>query len=221
MKTRDLLLTLTGAFVIVGCGGGGSSDTASAPTQETADTAQDTSVSNDSSGSAGVTIITPKPYPAPVITDDDKEAYLNAINDFRAAGQDCGSEGYFSATTALTWNDALYKASYEHSNDMAEHQNMTHSGSGLESDWTGIEYAKESTSQERIENNDYMNWKAIGENVAYGQDDLNAVMDAWIKSSGHCKSIMNPDFAEVGMSFVEDAGSTPQKYWTQNFGSSF
>lgn len=217
MKTRDLLLTLTGAFVIVGCSGGGSSDT----TSTTADTTQDTSVSSDATGATSATITTANPYPAPVITDDDKEAYLKAINDFRAAGQDCGSEGYFSATTALTWNDALYTASYEHSNDMAEHQNMTHDGSGLESDWTGIEYAKESTSQERIENNDYMNWNTIGENVAYGQDDLNTVMAAWIESPGHCKSIMNPNFAEVGMSFVEDTGSTPQKYWTQNFGSSF
>ena len=220
MKTRDLLLALTGAFVIVGCSGG-SSDTTSATTQATADTAQDTSVSGDTTGSKSITITTANPYPAPVITEDEKEAYLKAINDFRAAGQDCGSEGYFSATTALTWNDALYTASYEHSNDMAEHTTMTHDGSGLESDWTGIEYAKKSTSQERIENNDYMNWKTIGENVAYGQEDLASVMDAWISSPGHCKSIMNPDFIEVGMSYVEDAGSTPQKYWTQNFGSSF
>lgn len=211
MNIKYTILALSSALLLIGCGsGGGSTETTSPAPSETA---------SGGTSSGSVTITDPNPYPADVILDDTKEAFLKAVNDVRSQGYDCGSEGRFDPTTALIWSDALYGAAFEHSNDMAEQQDMEHKGSGMESDWTGIAYGKQSSSQERMENNGYQNWTHIGENVAYGQKDLSTVMDAWMKSDGHCKNIMNPNFSEIGMAFVEDTGTASQKYWTQNFGS--
>lgn len=211
MEIKHSILAILSALLIVGCGagGGGGSDNAAAST--------DTASGGSNATPTGIT--NPNPYDADVILSDTKEAYLKAVNDLRSRRQDCGSKGTFEATTPLTWSDALYGAAFEHSTDMAEQQHMTHDGSGTESDWTGIAYGKQSTSQERMENNGYQNWSHIGENVAFGQVDTAQVMDDWMKSDGHCKNIMNPNFSEIGMAFVEDAGTPSQKYWTQNFGN--
>jgi hypothetical protein len=40
---------------------------------------------------------------------------------------------------------------------------------------------------------------------------INEVMNGWIKSPGHCKNLMNPQFKEVGV--AED-----HTYWVQDFG---
>ncbi len=211
MKLVHLTALIAGTILVVGCGGGGgSTETASQAANETA---------SGGTTSGSVSITDPNPYPADAILDDTKEAFLKAVNDVRSQGYDCGSEGPFAPTTALIWSDELYGAAFEHSKDMAEQQDMDHKGSGMESDWTGIAYGKQSTSQERMENNGYQNWTHIGENVAFGQVDTAQVMDAWMKSDGHCKNIMNPKFSEIGMAFVEDAGTPSQKYWTQNFGN--
>jgi uncharacterized protein YkwD len=51
----------------------------------------------------------------------------------------------------------------------------------------------------------------VGENIAFGQQDIDAVMDGWLKSEGHCKNLMNGQFKEVGV-------AENHKYWVQDFG---
>lgn len=53
-----------------------------------------------------------------------------------------------------------------------------------------------------------------GENVAAGSETVDEVMDAWLKSAGHCSNIMSSNFTELG---VGEAGH----YWTQVFGRPF
>ncbi|KAG3128849.1 hypothetical protein PI126_g21208 [Phytophthora idaei] len=64
-------------------------------------------------------------------------------------------------------NKKLQSSSQRHSDDMAQNNYMAHDG------------ADGSTMSQRITDAGYK-WGAVGENVAAGQEDVQAVMDAWI-----------------------------------------
>lgn len=51
-----------------------------------------------------------------------------------------------------------------------------------------------------------------GENVARGYETPEDVMAAWMNSTGHRNNILNCDYTEIGVGFVEDG-----YYWTQAF----
>jgi uncharacterized protein YkwD len=50
--------------------------------------------------------------------------------------------------------------------------------------------------------------RAAGENVAMGQPNVGAVMDAWMKSRGHRRNIMDPKFTHFGLA-MRLAGGRP------------
>ena len=154
------------------------------------------------------------------VSDEDKQRFLDAINAARADTQDCGDEGVFDPAPALTWNDELANAAWEHSNDLAQSNTFSHTGSGTASDTTAQEenLGHGSTFRERIEHQGYVNWRTIGENIAAGYADAQDVVDAWIKSPHHCANLMNPKFNEVGMALVVKDGSDYYQYWSQEFG---
>lgn len=156
----------------------------------------------------------------PILNEATIENYLNAINQARTMQQDCGSRGVFPATHTLTWNDKLYKAAYQHSNDLAQSNTFSHSGSGTESDWTGISLGKSSSMVERIEDYEY-EWRSLGENIAAGTNTNTAekVIQQWLDSDGHCANLMNSNFIEIGMAMVKNTNATYTHYWTQNFGT--
>lgn len=54
-----------------------------------------------------------------------------------------------------------------------------------------------------------------GENIARGQADAAAVMDAWMNSPGHRANILNCDFKTLGVGVERGSGGP---WWTQNFG---
>ncbi|MEU1464219.1 CAP domain-containing protein [Streptomyces sp. NPDC005727] len=54
-----------------------------------------------------------------------------------------------------------------------------------------------------------------GENIARGQTDAAAVMDAWMNSPGHRANILNCDFKTLGVGVHLGAGGP---WWTQDFG---
>ncbi|MGY6024393.1 CAP domain-containing protein [Streptomyces spinosirectus] len=54
-----------------------------------------------------------------------------------------------------------------------------------------------------------------GENIARGQADAAAVMDAWMNSPGHRANILNCDFKTLGIGVHFGAGGP---WWTQDFG---
>ncbi len=151
-------------------------------------------------------------------TDTTKQDFLDAVNDARAHDQDCGTEGVFSATTALTWSDELYNAAYEHSKDMAESNTFDHDGSGTATDITATDnnLGRGSYPHERVEYNGYT-YSQTGENIAAGQTTLAQVIAGWIDSDGHCANLMNPKHENLGMSYYKKDGSTYVHYWTQNF----
>ncbi|WP_371502356.1 CAP domain-containing protein [Kitasatospora sp. NBC_00374] len=67
----------------------------------------------------------------------------------------------------------------------------------------------------RIEATGYR-WSSWGENIAYGQADPAAVMDAWMHSPGHRANILNCDFKDIGIG-VNFGAKGP--WWTQVFAS--
>ncbi|MFB8088901.1 CAP domain-containing protein [Streptomyces sp. NPDC055992] len=54
-----------------------------------------------------------------------------------------------------------------------------------------------------------------GENIARGQADAEAVMDAWMNSDGHRANILNCDYKTLGVGVHFGAGGP---WWTQDFG---
>ncbi|NGO08637.1 CAP domain-containing protein [Streptomyces sp. HC44] len=54
-----------------------------------------------------------------------------------------------------------------------------------------------------------------GENIARGQADAAAVMEAWMNSPGHRANILNCDFKTLGVGAHFDTGGP---WWTQDFG---
>ncbi|WP_461030922.1 CAP domain-containing protein, partial [Streptomyces sparsus] len=54
-----------------------------------------------------------------------------------------------------------------------------------------------------------------GENIARGQADAEAVMEAWMQSPGHRANILNCDYKTMGVGAHFEPGGP---WWTQNFG---
>jgi uncharacterized protein YkwD len=100
-------------------------------------------------------------------------------------------------------NSKLATAARLHSQDQAEHNNMSHTGSDGSSPW------------QRSERAGYTN--AIGENVAAGYRTPAAVMDGWMNSDGHRANILNCNAKSIGVGLAYASNGTP--YWTQMFGS--
>jgi uncharacterized protein YkwD len=100
-------------------------------------------------------------------------------------------------------NTKLASAARLHSQDQAEHNNMSHTGSDGSSPW------------QRSERAGYD--RAIGENVAMGYRTPAAVMDGWMNSEGHRANILNCSAKAIGVGLAYASDGSP--YWTQMFGS--
>ncbi|WP_218783085.1 CAP domain-containing protein, partial [Streptomyces sp. BR123] len=102
---------------------------------------------------------------------------------------------------ALTLNAKLTAAAQSHSQDMAAHADMSHTGSDG------------SDPGQRITRAGYT-WSTYGENVAYGYSSPAAVMEGWMNSPGHKRNILDCSFKEIGIGYAQ-----PNHYWTQDFGA--
>ena len=131
-----------------------------------------------------------------------KREFLEDINHLRQQGCNCGGT-YMAPAPPLTWNRSLEIAAMGHANDMAARNYFSHT-------------SKDGRSMEDrivLAGYTFKGFKnfAIGENIAEGQMSIAEVMQGWIKSPGHCKNLMNPQFKEVGVAFDSN-------YWVQDFG---
>lgn len=57
-----------------------------------------------------------------------------------------------------------------------------------------------------------LSFKSAGENIAYGQRTPQAVVNAWMNSSGHRANILNASYTQIGVGYVAEG-----HYWTQMF----
>jgi uncharacterized protein YkwD len=126
----------------------------------------------------------------------NKSQLLQLVNEVRQKGCQCGDTYYYPATK-VTWNTQLELAAYNHSSDMYRNKYFSHtapdgSNGGVRIDRVGYD------------------WMAYGENIGTGYTSEHEVVDAWVKSPGHCKNIMNKAYKEMGVARVGN-------YWTQEF----
>ncbi|WP_030713292.1 CAP domain-containing protein [Streptomyces sp. NRRL F-2580] len=127
------------------------------------------------------------------VNGDAESAVLALVNKERSAAG-CG---------ALTMNAKLSAAARTYSDTMARSGVMSHTG------------PDGSTMTSRVEAAGY-GWSRLGENIARGQADPDAVMKAWMNSSGHRANILNCSFKEIGIGVHKGDGGP---WWTQDFGT--
>ena len=150
-------------------------------------------------------IVLATPQPKPPVLEPAAEAarVLELVNAARAQARKCGRQE-FAPAAPLKSSPLLVAAAAAHARDMAEHAELTHTGSDG------------SQPADRITRAGYT-WRASGENVASGQRNADAVVAAWLESPGHCVNIMEPTFTEMGVAFVQVPDANPGIYWAQSF----
>ena len=102
----------------------------------------------------------------------------------------------------LQLDAGVSKAADMKSKDMRDHHYFDHQSPTYGSPFEMLE-------QQGVE------FKAAGENIAAGQQTAEEVMDGWMNSEGHRANILNPDFTHIGIGYVQ--GGDYGTYWTQLF----
>lgn len=131
-----------------------------------------------------------------------RQEFLNDINKLRARGCTCGTV-YMRPAPPLSWNEALAHSALGHAKDMSNQNYFSHTsldGRTMEDRIRAAGYSPDGFKS-----------YSIGENIAFGPKTIAEVMEGWIKSPGHCKNLMNPEFKEIGVAQYND-------YWVQDFG---
>jgi uncharacterized protein YkwD len=107
---------------------------------------------------------------------------------------------------ALREQSQLERSAQGWTNSMVLHNNFSHGGAF----WNRIAAAG-------------YNWQAAGENIATGFATPQEVVNAWMSSPGHCRNILDPQYASVGTGVsAHPVGSAASNAgtWTQDFGLS-
>ena len=130
---------------------------------------------------------------------------LEQLNAARARARQCGGQA-FAAAPPLSWNAELGVAAEAHSRAMANANFFAHRGRDGR------------TPGDRAELAGY-NGRQIGENLAAGLDASPRVVEGWLASPGHCATLMNPQFRDLGAAYAVDPKSDAGIYWTALFGT--
>jgi uncharacterized protein YkwD len=138
--------------------------------------------------------------PAAVPTVSAQRA-LQLVNDVRARGTRCGSRA-FAPAPPVTLSGTLAGVAYGHATDMAQHNYFEHE------DLAGHSPA------DRVRAVGYRE-KLVGENIAYGPETTEEVVQGWLDSPGHCENIMDPRFAQMGIAAAAGQATRHGLYWVQ------
>lgn len=131
-----------------------------------------------------------------LITGRDKKVMVNLINDARENGVYCGGK-WQKPVDPLKWDETLERASISKSYDMYRKNYFDHISPDGE------------TLKDRLNKLKY-DWRAMGENLAKGPSTVEQTVGTWLKSEGHCRNIMKPEFTHFG-------AAQYGIYWTQVF----
>ncbi|MBP3040063.1 CAP domain-containing protein [Bacillaceae bacterium Marseille-Q3522] len=97
----------------------------------------------------------------------------------------------------LKWDDKTAEVAYLHSKDMFESEEFSH---------TSEKYGELSDRLDAAQ----VYYEVAGENIAANYVDAPAVVEGWLNSEGHRKTILNEEFSHIGVGVF-------QKHYTQNF----
>jgi uncharacterized protein YkwD len=126
---------------------------------------------------------------------------LQLVNEVRARGARCGERSFASAPP-VKLSGTLARVAFGHADDMARHNYFEHQ------DLAGHSPA------ERVRAVGYPE-KLVGENIAYGPQTAEEVVQGWLDSPGHCENIMDPRFAEMGIAYAAGKSSKRGLFWVQ------
>jgi uncharacterized protein YkwD len=137
-----------------------------------------------------------------------EDEVLEIVNQMRAQGADCGSQGSFAPAGPLTTDPALRCAARLHSVDMHVRNFFDHDN------LDGVD------PFQRMETAGFVG-SYMGENIAYGPGEPADVMDLWMDSDGHCANIMKPNYTLLGVGYHPGSSERGGRkhFWTQNFGA--
>jgi uncharacterized protein YkwD len=120
---------------------------------------------------------------------------LRLVNQARSRGARCGDKTY-APTSALVANVTLSCVARRYAKTMNDGDFFDHTGLDGTSPFDRMRAAG-------------LSFRGAAENIAVGQEDPDAVMQAWLDSPGHCNNLMG-SYGEIGVGFY-------QGYWVQNF----
>jgi uncharacterized protein YkwD len=126
---------------------------------------------------------------------------LDLVNQARARGVRCGGRPYAPAP-ALSLSGTLDGVAFGHAADMAVHNYFEHQ------DLTGASPA------DRVRAVGFKE-KLVGENIAYGPQTVEEVVQGWLDSPDHCENIMDPRFAQMGIAEAPGRVGRRGLYWVQ------
>lgn len=126
---------------------------------------------------------------------------LQLVNDVRSRGARCGARS-FGPAPPLKLSGTLAGVAFGHAADMAAHDYFEHE------DLSGRSPAQ------RVRAVGYPE-KLVGENIAYGPQSAEEVVQGWLDSPGHCENIMDTRFTEMGIAYAAGHGSRRDLYWVQ------
>jgi len=144
--------------------------------------------------------------PTPMDRQAISRRVLELTNQARSHARRCGAEAFPAALPLAPASLALERAALEHSQDMANHGYMDHTGR----DGT--------TPADRVTRAGYK-WKSIGENLASGVMTPEDVVSGWVGSPHHCENLMSSRFTEMAVAYAVNPSSSGGIYWTQMFGT--
>ena len=153
-----------------------------------------------------VTIVLAMPFvsPAPGAEAATAERVLKLVNEARAHPRACGDKS-LPAAPPVRWNAVLAGVAQSYSEDMAQHNYMAHKG------------RDGSMVNDRVNRTAYR-WRSLGENLASGMATAEAAVEGWLKSPGHCTTLMDAQYVEMGVAYAFSEESRSGMYWTQLFG---
>ena len=136
-------------------------------------------------------------YPGQVLTIPQEDASALAFESevIRLVNEQRAKNGL----KALTANWELSRVARYKSRDMADNRYFSHTSPTYGTPFQMIKAFG-------------LSYRTAGENIAYGQRTPQAVVNAWMNSSGHRANILNASYTQIGVGYVA-AGH----YWTQMF----
>lgn len=123
---------------------------------------------------------------------------LQQVNAARAKGLRCGGDGPLQLSGPLTWNTQLARAAQQQADWLARHGTLVHTGPRGESLVTRVAAAGYRHAR-------------VGENLAAGQDGIEAAVRAWEASPSHCQTLADPRFTETALACA--MGRDGESFW--------
>ncbi len=112
----------------------------------------------------------------------------------------------------LEWDETLAYAARYHAKDMSVDDYFDHDSH----DRKGRALRKSCSIFERIKA--FVSYPYLAENISAGRTIPEEVVEAWMKSTGHKKNILDKNMTRLGVGYYYNEDAKYGHYWVQNFG---